>query len=94
MGISEASILADDLRRSRGGVKGTWRTGTLALRSSSLLLPGFRGGVLVSELFGESVFILSLSLSDSSEMNAFWLRRLACKVKDDAKGLWSLVSPI
>jgi len=77
VGISDASILAED--RLRGGVKGGGRrTGLVTVFRSSSLFPGtFKGGVWVSELLGESVIILSLSLSDSSAMNVFWLRLLA-----------------
>jgi len=68
-----ASMLADE--RRRGGVNGGCRTAVFAAadKSSSLFPGAFKGGVRVSELFGESVIILSLSLSDSSAMNAFWL---------------------
>lgn len=83
MGIS-ASMLADD--RLRGGVRGGGLCRTFLPPKSS------RGGVLASEPFGESVIIRSLSPSVSSMMFAFWLRRRAWSVKEEARGLCSLVS--
>jgi len=69
VGISAASMLADDFLR--GGVSGGCRiVGFAVVRSSSLVGGAFKGGVCVSELLGESVIILSLSLSDSSAMKA------------------------
>ena len=68
VGMSDASMLAED--RRRGGVNGGCRMGALvAVESSSVFVGTFKGGVWVSELLGESVIILSLSLSDSSAMN-------------------------
>ena len=83
MGIS-ASILADDLLR--GGVRGG------GLCRIFLPLKSSKGGVLASEPFGESVIIRSLSPSISSMRFAFWLRRRAWSVKEEARGLCSLVS--
>lgn len=86
VGMSAASMLAED--RRRGGVKGGGRTLAFEVpASSSPLLGIFKGGVLVSELLGDSVIIRSLSLSDSSAMKALWLRRLAWRVKEEASGL-------
>ena len=83
MGIS-ASMLADDLLR--GGVKGG------GLCRIFLPLKSSKGGVLASEPFGESVIIRSLSPSISSMRFAFWLRRRTWSVKEEARGLCSLVS--
>lgn len=70
VGMSAPSMLADDLRR--GGVNGGCRVGFAVASGRSSSLPGgaLSGGVCVSELLGESVIILSLSLSDSSVMKA------------------------
>ena len=74
VGMSAASMLAEE--RLRGGVNVGCREIGFVDRSSSLFPGTFIGGVWVSELFGESVIILSLSLSDSSVAKEVWLRRL------------------
>lgn len=63
---SAASILEEDLRR--GGVEGNFDIAVLILSSvSSVVSDIFKGGVGLPELLvGESVDILSLSLSRSS----------------------------
>jgi len=68
VGMSE-SILADDLRRG-GVLGGLGLPFEAAMASSSVVSAVFNGGVLFSVLLGESVDILSFSLSDSSAIMA------------------------
>lgn len=83
-------MLAAEERR-RGGVKGVLEGFGLAGVASSSLLSDFSGGVWFSELLGESVDILSRSLSDSSAIIAVWLLLRAWKDKVLARGLWWLL---
>lgn len=90
-----ASMLAEDLRR--GGVEGNFTAVLVSCSASSVASEVFNGGVGFPELLvGESVDILSLSLSRSSPIVRveLWLRLRECSVKDDAKGLWCRVANI
>ena len=68
VGMSESMLAAED--RRRGGVRGVLEGFGLAGVVSSSLFSDFSGGVWFSELLGESVDILSRSLSDSSAIMA------------------------